>query len=633
MNKLNSKIDRIILALVSVGLLLLLFFPASLSAGHFRYGTISWELVDDDTITLKMQNGWTASHSCCSGSSVGGTKDDYQTINWGDSTNTLVDFKFISKDTDANNMITNMGDSSSGWVTGVTHDFENGSYVTYWGSSARQTVMNNGSNGTAWRNETMIRIGGDYIGNVSPVSAVPPIVNVQDNTSFTYQVSATDANGDNLNYRWGYIREFFTTNGSGDDTVFTMPTGMTLSSSGLIEWDIRDSITCAGCTNDDAVDDNTNKLWVAVIMVEDRLDNGTAKSYIPIDFFFQVTSADNDAPIIIGLPNTTQTVSSGSTKIITLTSTDDSGVAPTFTVLNPPSDDSSIWSTSSATSGGTTTYTMNFTPNSSMEGSSYVVNIRSTDAANMTKDQSVSYQVSAVANADPTVPVLVSPSDGASVTSPVTFKFEGSTDSDGDTLSYAMYVCERSDFSGCSGTNVTEGGNYVPPFNQNFHEHLLLWPNSLHAATISQPVSQDFSMIPKWIIMLVMLGFLSGIISLSVKNITRRRIVFILFWLIVGMVSCKDTASDIVEPIGAGISSIVDTVVEPVTDVVGGGLDTVNDATDTVTEVVTESGSGASDYTVTNSGYTSGTTYYWKVVASDPKGGSADSETRSFTVQ
>jgi len=37
--------------------------------------------------------------------------------------------------------------------------------------------------------------------------------------------------------------------------------------------------------------------------------------------------------------------------------------------------------------------------------------------------------------------------------------------------------------------------------------------------------------------------------------------------------------------------------------------------------------------TVSNSGLTSGTTYYWKVVASDPKGGSAQSETWSFTVQ
>ena len=37
--------------------------------------------------------------------------------------------------------------------------------------------------------------------------------------------------------------------------------------------------------------------------------------------------------------------------------------------------------------------------------------------------------------------------------------------------------------------------------------------------------------------------------------------------------------------------------------------------------------------TVSNSSLTSGTTYYWKVVASDPKGGSAESETWSFTVQ
>ena len=136
----------------------------------------------------------------------------------------------------------------------------------------------------------MVRIGGDYVGNVSPVSAVPPVIQVQDNTSFTYQVNATDANGDNLTYRWGTFNEFFkASDGSNGDRTFTMPTGMTLSSSGLIEWDIRDNVTCSGCTNDDAVDNTTNSLWVAVIMVEDRLDNGTAKSRIPIDFFFKVT--------------------------------------------------------------------------------------------------------------------------------------------------------------------------------------------------------------------------------------------------------------------------------------------------------------------------------------------------------
>ena len=63
MNTIKGKVNKIILALTSVGLLILLMLPASLSANHFRYGTMSWDLVDNDTITLKMENGWTANHS------------------------------------------------------------------------------------------------------------------------------------------------------------------------------------------------------------------------------------------------------------------------------------------------------------------------------------------------------------------------------------------------------------------------------------------------------------------------------------------------------------------------------------------------------------------------------------------
>ena len=37
--------------------------------------------------------------------------------------------------------------------------------------------------------------------------------------------------------------------------------------------------------------------------------------------------------------------------------------------------------------------------------------------------------------------------------------------------------------------------------------------------------------------------------------------------------------------------------------------------------------------TYTTSDLTTNTTYYWKVIASDTKGGSAESETWSFTVQ
>ncbi len=97
----------------------------------------------------------------------------------------------------------------------------------------------------------MVRIGGAFIGNVSPVSAVPPIIKVQDNTTFNYQVTASDTTGDNLTYRWGKFNEFFDQTGAGSTATYTMPTGMTLSSSGLIEWDVRDNNSGLSTTTGD----------------------------------------------------------------------------------------------------------------------------------------------------------------------------------------------------------------------------------------------------------------------------------------------------------------------------------------------------------------------------------------------
>ena len=62
MHNTKAKVNKIILALLSVGIVILLMFPASLSATHFRYGTLSWDLVDNDTIRLKGGMGWNAGH-------------------------------------------------------------------------------------------------------------------------------------------------------------------------------------------------------------------------------------------------------------------------------------------------------------------------------------------------------------------------------------------------------------------------------------------------------------------------------------------------------------------------------------------------------------------------------------------
>ena len=122
---------------------------------------------------------------------------------------------------------------------------------------------------SAWRIESKVNIGGSFTGNISPVSAVAPIVQIQDNTEFLYQLVATDSNGDSLGYRWGTYQEFVDNTSS---STYSPPTGMTLSNSGLVTWDVQDS---GGQATDE------DDMWLSFIMVED-LDStsGDNKSYI-----------------------------------------------------------------------------------------------------------------------------------------------------------------------------------------------------------------------------------------------------------------------------------------------------------------------------------------------------------------
>ena len=285
MNTIKAEVNKIIFALTSVGILILLFFPASLSASHFRYGTMSWEEPwDNRTIRLNMEIGWTVPHTWGGiPTTVGGINTASNSkikIFWGDGTSDVVTYKVTAIDTNTNDAVSEMGDNSTGtWIAGALHTYpDNGTeeYVVYWGSGSRLASHNMGTG--SWSHKTKINIGGTYSSNVSPVSKVPPVVQVQDNTSdFKYQLLATDANDDSLGYRWGTKAEFYSgvaSNGVWTDASgsYYKPFGMTLSTSGLVTWDVSDSV----------VDNGTlNSLWVAVMMVED-LDSssGDNKSYM-----------------------------------------------------------------------------------------------------------------------------------------------------------------------------------------------------------------------------------------------------------------------------------------------------------------------------------------------------------------
>ncbi len=122
------------------------------------------------------------------GQHVGSILNDYIEINWGGGSPSTqdVDIKILSRDNSGywtstmsvsgdcgssdgcvDSTISEMGDnSSSTWTTGVTHDYDNGTYVVYWNDSARAPVVNkednyndSGSGNTGmgnsnrWRNE------------------------------------------------------------------------------------------------------------------------------------------------------------------------------------------------------------------------------------------------------------------------------------------------------------------------------------------------------------------------------------------------------------------------------------------------------------------------------------------------
>jgi len=254
-----------------------------------------------------------------------------------------------------------------------------------------------------------------------------------------------------------------------------------------------------------------------------------------------------------------------------------------------------------------------------MDNATYAINIRAIDNASMTKDQSFGLKVSSVINADPTAPTLVYPANGATVAKPVSFQWTNSTDADNDTVSYEFYLCPSQDFVGsglCVGSSVAAGVKLMPPFNQNLQDDLISWPRYLEAATIYQQISQDLSMMPKWLIMLISFGMLSILISFSLKNFSNLKLIIMLILLIfffsLNINSCakSDNATSETASTSDEASS------------------TTDGNTSTTATTVT-----INDKTYTTSDVTNNTTYYWKVVALDPKGGSAESATWSFTVQ
>ena len=163
MNSVKGKIIKLILGFASIGMFFFLIFPASLSASHFRYGTMSWDKPwDNGTILLKMQNGWRTAYNNVL-NSIGTITTGWVNINWGDgSAAESVQIKNIAVDSSEGSTLTEIGSNSTGtWETGVYHTYtDNGTYIISWTSTARISDIENMADNSAWRLETKVNIGG-----------------------------------------------------------------------------------------------------------------------------------------------------------------------------------------------------------------------------------------------------------------------------------------------------------------------------------------------------------------------------------------------------------------------------------------------------------------------------------------
>ncbi len=125
--------------------------------------------------------------------------------------------------------------------------------------------------------------------NSAPVSTLPPIVDAPANTpDFTFQIPATDADGDELTFRLATDTESYIAN---------PPPGLTVSSTGQVSWDTTGTVG--------------GQLWAVQVIIEEHRD-GELIGSSAVDFLVRITGDRGTAPLCVPPAQAHYTVLAGS---------------------------------------------------------------------------------------------------------------------------------------------------------------------------------------------------------------------------------------------------------------------------------------------------------------------------------
>ena len=212
-------------------------------------------------------------------------------------------------------------------------------------------------------------------GNRSPVSSLPPIVNLPQAVAATFPVPAADANT-NTTITW----RLATSAEAAALGTFTQPTGLTIDgSTGLVTWNTLANATLGG-------------LYSCQVIIEDHdSTTGAFKTQVAVDFLIfiipQSTACNGNLPPyfvnplnLTGVPvcGTVYTINEGQHLSFTMTATDpDAGNVVTLNSGGGPS--GSTFTPNLPTTGNPVSSTFDWTPGPATAGA-YIITFTATDS-------------------------------------------------------------------------------------------------------------------------------------------------------------------------------------------------------------------------------------------------------------
>jgi hypothetical protein len=246
-------------------------YPAVLS--HFASGVLGWEPVSGNTASFE---GLITMRRSYFGTPAVGDVVLIDTLNFGDGSTSPLYIRVTQVNTTNDVLVGEIGSGTTPatFQPGIPHTYATtGNFTAFFDTSARLTTLKNNNGGTI-RMETTVNIG---TSNAPPQTQFPSGIQVEDNTLSTVQIQATDPNGDTLRYRLATNAE----------SKSTEPPSFSVSSTGLITFDVRDSNSAIATVPGDK--------WNGQIIIEDLDALNNVKSKISLDLTI-VVSGPNQAP-------------------------------------------------------------------------------------------------------------------------------------------------------------------------------------------------------------------------------------------------------------------------------------------------------------------------------------------------